>query len=163
VTFEQYVRLRGPALVRVARLIAGDRHRGEDLAQEVLAKAYPRWDRIVAGGRPDVYLRRMLINAHLSWRRRRSSQEVVDGDDRVELPDRMDVGATVAERDLVWRLIQRLPGRQRATIVLRYYEDLDDATIAEILDCSAVTVRTHAMRALAALRHHVDIREENLR
>ena len=76
-TFEDYVRVRGPALVRVARLIAGDRHLGEDLAQEVLIRAYPRWNRIVAGGRPDVYLRRMLVNAHVSWRRKRSSTEVV--------------------------------------------------------------------------------------
>ena len=162
-TFDQYVRLRGPALVRLARLIAGDRHRGEDLAQEVLARAYPRWNRIIAGGNPDVYLRRMLVNAHLSWRRRRSSSELVDGGDRVETADRVDVGATAAERDAVWRLIRRLPARQRATIVLRYYEDLDDATIGEILGCSPVTVRTHAMRALATLRQYVDVSEESLR
>src|SRR5262249_23537570 len=79
VTFDEYVRLRGPALVRLARLIAGDRHRGEDLVQEVLTKAYPRWSRILAGGQPEVYLRRMLINAHLSWRRKRSSSETADG------------------------------------------------------------------------------------
>jgi DNA-directed RNA polymerase specialized sigma24 family protein len=54
VTFDAYVRLRGPALVRLARLIAGDQHRGEDLVQDVLTRAYPRWGRIVAGGRPDV-------------------------------------------------------------------------------------------------------------
>jgi RNA polymerase sigma-70 factor (sigma-E family) len=157
VTFDEYVRLRGPALVRLARLIAGDRHRGEDLVQEVLTKAYPRWNRILAGGQPEVYLRRMLINAHLSWRRRRSSGETADGPAWVERADRADISAEAAERDAVWRLIAGLPPKQRATIVLRFYEDLDDSAIAEILGCSPVTVRTHTMRALAALRQRLDV------
>jgi RNA polymerase sigma-70 factor (sigma-E family) len=163
VTFDDYVRLRGPALVRLARLITGDRHLGEDLVQEVLIRAYPRWNKIVAGGRPDVYLRRMLVNAHISWRRKRSSGEVADGADRLEQPDGADIGAEAAERDAVWRLIRRLPANQRITVVLRFYEDLDDAAIAEILGCSPVTVRTHAMRALNALREHVDVPEESRR
>ena len=166
-TFEDYVRLRGPALVRLARLVAGDRHLGEDLAQEVLIRAYPRWNRIVAGGRPDVYLRRMLVNAHVSWRRKRSSTEVVDGAERVErangaeVADVGDLGAEAAERAAVWRLIRRLPPKQRVTIVLRYYEDLDDGAIAEILGCSPGTVRTHAMRALTTLRQHLAATEES--
>lgn len=65
---------------------------------------------------------------------------------------RGDLGGEAADRDAMWRLIRALPDRQRAVLVLRYYEDLDDATIAQILDCSPVTVRTHAMRALANLR-----------
>ena len=163
VTFDDYVRLRGPALVRLARLIAGDPHLGEDLVQEVLTKAYPRWSRILAGGRPDVYLRQMLVNAHLSWRRKRSSGEVADGAERVERADDADISAEAADRDAMWRLITRLPRKQRVTIVLRFYEDLDDAAIAEILGCSPVTVRTHTMRALAALRQHADATEESLR
>lgn len=155
-TFDDYVRVRGPALVRLARLIAGDRHLGEDLVQEVLTKAYPRWNRILAGGRPDVYLRRMLVNAHVSWRRKRSSGEVADGVRRLERADRGDLSAEAAERDAVWRLIVRLPAKQRITVVLRFYEDLDDTAIAEILGCSPATVRTHTMRALAALRQHLD-------
>jgi RNA polymerase sigma-70 factor (sigma-E family) len=163
VTFDDFVRVRGPALVRLARLIAGDRHLGEDLVQEVLTKAYPRWNKIVAGGRPDVYLRRMLVNAHVSWRRKRSSGEVVNGAERVERADRADIGAEAADRDAVWRLITRLPPKQRITIVLRFYEDLDDVAIAEILGCAPATVRTHTMRALAALRQHAEIAEESLR
>ncbi|GIJ43200.1 RNA polymerase subunit sigma-24 [Virgisporangium aliadipatigenens] len=151
-TFDDYVRVRGPALVRLARLIAGDRHLGEDLVQEVLTKAFPRWGRIVAGGRPDVYLRQMLVNAHISWRRKRSSAELVDGDTRVERADRADIGAETAARDAIWRQIRLLPTNQRVAVVLRYYEDLDDVAIAEILNCSPVTVRTHIMRGLAALR-----------
>jgi RNA polymerase sigma-70 factor (sigma-E family) len=163
VTFEDYVRTRGPALVRLARLIAGDRHLGEDLAQEVLIRAYPRWNRILAGGEPDVYLRRMLVNAHISWRRKRSSTEVADGAERVERADHADIGTEATERETVWRLIGRLPPKQRVTVVLRYYEDLDDAAIAEILGCSPGTVRTHAMRALGTLRQHLDPAEESLR
>ena len=162
-TFDEYVRLRGPALVRLARLIAGDPHRGEDVLQEVLTKAYPRWNSILAGGQPDVYVRKMLVNAHLSWRRRRSSGELADGTASVERADRADISAEAAERDAVWRLIAGLPPKQRATIVLRYYEDLDDSAIAEILGCSPVTVRTHAMRALAALRQRLDVAQGSTR
>lgn len=151
VTFEEYVLARGPALVRLARLLVGDDHRGEDLAQEVLARAYPRWARICRTDHPDLYLRRMLVNANRSWWRRRSSRElaVAEVADRPR-PD--DLSAAVVERDAMWRMVRRLPNRQRAILVLRYYEDLDDAAIARILGCSPVTVRTHAMRALAALR-----------
>ncbi|GAA3286354.1 SigE family RNA polymerase sigma factor [Dactylosporangium vinaceum] len=159
VTFEEYVAARGPALVRFAALLTGDQHRAEDLVQDALTKAYLRWGRIRRGDDPDVYLRRLVLNASRSWWRRLRNREVVDivdvdeprlmfvnGDDSAAL----DTGA--AERDALWRLIRALPEQQRAVVVLRYYEDLDDTTIARILDCSAVTVRTHAMRALHRLR-----------
>src|SRR5262245_63163291 len=93
----------------------------------------------------------MLINAQLSWRRKRSSGESPSAH-FAKSPSHADIGTESVERDAVWRLIVRLPPKQRSTIVLRYYEDLDDVAIAEILGCSPVTVRTHAMRALAALR-----------
>ncbi len=150
-TFEEYVQQRGPALVRLAGLLVGHRGLAEDLVQEVLAKAYVRWDRIVRADHPDRYLRRMLVNAHTSWWRRRSYHEAVG----VPVRDEAVSGAPdteIAERDALWRLILTLPRRQRAVVVLRYYEDLDDLAIAQILDCTPVTVRTHAMRALAALR-----------
>jgi RNA polymerase sigma-70 factor (sigma-E family) len=154
VTFEEYVRTRGPGLVRLARLLTRDPQLAEDLVQDVLGRAYPRWDRILRDDRPDVYLRRMLINANVSRWRRRSSHELVG----MPLGERPAGGAhdeELAERDALWRLILLLPRKQQATVVLRYYEDLDDAAIAEILDCSAVTVRTHAMRALANLRQRL--------
>lgn len=150
-TFEEYVATRGAALVRFARLITGDDHRAEDLVQDILSRAYPRWRRIQRTDRPDVYVRRMLVNANNSWWRRLANREV-PMHRPADRPAAGDVGAEAAERDAMWRAIVTLPPRQRAVIVLRYYEDLDDATIAEILDCSAVTVRTHAMRALATLR-----------
>ncbi|TDC29366.1 SigE family RNA polymerase sigma factor [Micromonospora sp. 15K316] len=150
-TFEEYVSSRGPALMRLARLLAGDEHRAEDLTQEVLTRAYVHWRRIVRSDRPDVYVRRMLVNAHNSWWRRRSNRELAIPT-LVDRPHSGDLGGEAADRDEMWRLIAGLPDRQRAVLVLRYYEDLDDATIAEILGCSQVTVRTHAMRALATLR-----------
>jgi RNA polymerase sigma-70 factor (sigma-E family) len=157
VTFDDYVRLKGERLVRLARLLVRDRYLAEDLVQEVLGKAFARWGRIVAGGDPDVYLRRMLVNANNSWWRRRSASELATGEVEWEVADPVDVGQESAERDAVWRIVAGLPAKQRAAVVLRYYEDLDDATIAEILGCSAVTVRTQTMRALATLRARMEV------
>jgi RNA polymerase sigma-70 factor (sigma-E family) len=160
VTFEEYVAARGAALVRFATLLTGDDHRAQDLAQEALAKAYLSWRRIRRTDRPDVYVRRLLVNADRSWWRRRSSREV-PVDRTTDAVVIRDIGHDAGERDAMWRLILRLPERQRAVVVLRYYEDLDDNTIAEILDCSPVTVRTHAMRALAALREWAGLESGN--
>ncbi len=153
-TFEEYVQQRGPALVRLACLLVGHRQLAEDLVQEVLARAYVRWDRVVRADHPDLYLRRMLLNMRVSWWRRRSSHETVGVLEHEEVASSAPE-AEIAERDALWRLILTLPRQQRAVVVLRYYEDLDDASIAEILDCSPVTVRTHVMRALAALRQRL--------
>jgi RNA polymerase sigma-70 factor (sigma-E family) len=152
VDFAEYVAARGHALVRFANLLTGDAHLAEDLVQDALARLYLRWSRIGRSDHLDLYVRKVVVNAYRSWWRRPTNQERPAADpglDRAE-PVRHDTEA--AERDAMWRLIQDLPRRQRAVIVLRYYEDLDDASIAEILDCSAVTVRTHAMRALHTLR-----------
>ncbi|GIJ43769.1 RNA polymerase [Virgisporangium aliadipatigenens] len=154
-TFEEYVAARGDALVRFARLLTGDPHRAEDLVQDALAKAYLRWRRILATEQPDAYLRRMVVNGSRSWWRRRSNQETpTDSPADRAAPDRVETDAV--ERDDMWRRIVVLPQRQRAVLVLRYYEDLDDAAIAGILGCSAATVRTHAMRALNTLRQYAD-------
>ncbi|GAB3836968.1 SigE family RNA polymerase sigma factor [Dactylosporangium cerinum] len=157
IEFDEYVRLRGDRLVRLARLLVRDRHLAEDLVQEVLGRAYVRWDRVSRADDVDVYVRRMLVNRHISWRRRRSSTEVAIDTSATHL-DRAglgDIGTETAERDAAWQLIAELPPKQRATLVLRYYEDLDDATIAQILQCSQVTVRSQAMRALATLRRRL--------
>ncbi|MEO3779936.1 SigE family RNA polymerase sigma factor [Micromonospora sp. B11E3] len=153
-TFEEYAFARVSALLRLARLLTGDEHRAEDLLQDTLARAYARWARISRMEQPDLYVRRMLVNGHHSWWRRRSSREVLVTV-VAERPGTSDESAEVAERDALWQLVRALPSRQRTVIVLRYYEDLDDWTIAEILDCSTGTVRTHAKRALAALRNRL--------
>jgi RNA polymerase sigma-70 factor (sigma-E family) len=157
--FDDYVRLRGAAMVRLARLLTGDRGAGEDLAQDVLARAFVRWERITKTGSPEAYLRQMLVNASISRWRRLSSREVpvaTAGDEVVV----GDFGADVAQRDALWRVVRELPPRQRAVVVLRFYEDLDDASIAAIMHCSAVTVRTQVMRALTTLRSRMDASAE---
>ncbi|MFC0505310.1 SigE family RNA polymerase sigma factor [Micromonospora costi] len=151
--FDDYVRARGAALVRLARLLTGDRHRGEDLAQEVLARAFARWNRISAAN-PEAYLRRMLVNASITRWRRLSSREIVVADTG-DPASRRDLESEFVERDALWRHVRQLPAKQRAAIVLRYYEDLDDASIAALLSCSTVTVRTQVKRALATLRGKV--------
>lgn len=149
--FEAYVAARGAALVRFAIVLTGDGHRAEDLVQDVLAKAYLRWDRVLAVDPPDVYVRRMIINAAHSWWRRPMNREL-PVERTADRPARGELDTAVAERDSMWREISALPARQRAVLALRYYEDLDDETIARILHCAPATVRTHAMRALNTLR-----------
>ncbi|MBB2940842.1 RNA polymerase sigma-70 factor (sigma-E family) [Actinoplanes lutulentus] len=148
--FEEYVRARGDALRRFAYLLCGDRHLGEDLVQEVLVKAYRRWHRIEAD-QPDSYLRTALVRSHVSWLRRRSSGERPGAvaEDRPIAGDMADEQATRAD---LWTRLALLSRAQRAVLVLRYYEDLDDKQIAEVLRCSPSTVRVHAARGLSRLR-----------
>jgi RNA polymerase sigma-70 factor (sigma-E family) len=155
-SFEEYVTGRGPALPRVAYLLTQDRHRAEDLLQEVLVKAHRRWWRIEA---PDRYVRRAILDEYLSWRRRRSSHEAALD----TLPDTAvpgdgggDPAGPQADRDAMRAALARLPRRQRAVLVLRYYEDLDNSEIADLLGCEVATVRSLASRALAALRSSAD-------
>ncbi|GHJ44054.1 hypothetical protein Cs7R123_13960 [Catellatospora sp. TT07R-123] len=148
--FEEYVSTRSGALVRFAHLLCGDRHLAEDLVQEVLAKAYPRWRRVREYD-PDLYLRRSLIWANSAWWRRRSSREAASA----QLPDAptgTDFAGRLADRAEMWQLLAALPRRQRTVLVLRFFEDLDDDRIAQLLECSPVTVRVHAHRGLDRLR-----------
>jgi RNA polymerase sigma-70 factor (sigma-E family) len=166
VTFEEYVRARGPALLRFARALTGNAHAAEDLVQEALGRAYLRWDRITRQDRPDVYLRRTVLNIHVSWWRRRSNREVPS--DTASVVDQLpstgsggDPSDAATERDAAWREVRQLPVRQRAVIILRYYEDLDDTVISQVLGCSVPTVRTHARRALATLRSRMELTESD--
>lgn len=149
--FDDYVVARGPALLRFAYVLTGDRHLAEDLVQEVLAKASRRWSRIEAADQPDGYVKRSIVNQYLSWRRRRSATERVVAD----VPDGYRANSYAdshADRDLLWRRLAALPRQQRAVLVLRFYEDLDDLRIAELIGCAPATVRAHASRGLAAMR-----------
>ncbi|MFF5233872.1 SigE family RNA polymerase sigma factor [Dactylosporangium sp. NPDC000521] len=149
--FEAFVATRGVGLVRFAVLLTGDDHRAEDLVQEALAKAYLRWEGIRRVDDPEVYVRRLILNGSRSWWRRRANREV-PVERAPDVAAAGDVGGEAADRDELWRLVAALPFKQRAVVVLRYYEDLDDAAIARVLECSQTTVRTHAMRALNRLR-----------
>ncbi|BBH67626.1 RNA polymerase [Actinoplanes sp. OR16] len=149
-SFEEYVKARGDALRRFAYLLCGDRHLGEDLVQEVLVKAYRRWQRIEAE-QPDAYLRSALVRSHVSWLRRRSSSER-PGAVAEERAATGDLADEQASRDELWARLRLLTRAQRAVLVLRYYEDLGDRQIAEVLRCSPATVRVHAARGLSKLR-----------
>jgi RNA polymerase sigma-70 factor (sigma-E family) len=150
VAFESWLVAREPALQRLALLLTNDEHAAHDLVQVTLAKLYLAWDRLDDRGHVDSYARRILVNEHRSaWRRPWRRREVVTDD-----PPEASVPAVEydGDRETVWRFVASLPPRQRAVIVLRYYEDLSEAEIADVLGISPGTVKSQASRALAALR-----------
>jgi RNA polymerase sigma-70 factor (sigma-E family) len=155
--FQQYVSLRTGALLRLAYLLSGDAHTAEDLVQESLLRCHRRWDKVTHADNPDAYVRRVVVNQHLSWRRRRSSTELVVEPDHLPQVGAADSQESLAARDLLWRAMHQLPTRQRTVLVLRYYEDLCDADIADLLGCRDGTVRSLAARAFANLREHPDL------
>lgn len=144
-----------PGLLRYARVLTGDGEVAADLVQEVLLRAHVRWNRIAVLDRPDLYLRRMVTNEHLSWRRRwhvRTIRPAADDVLAAHVAPQADHAAQVAQNEAMWQQLAALPPRQRSVLVLRYYEGLDDTEIATVLGTSGATVRSHASRALAALR-----------
>lgn len=153
-SFEQYVAVRGPSLLRLATLLTGDPYGAQDLVQTALLKASDRWRRVSRLDHPDAYVRKIIVNRYVSDRRRKSSTEVVTSD----LPERSsdDVAQAIGARDEVRQLLASLAPNQRAVLVLRYYADLDDAAIADLLGCGVSTVRSQASRALATLRDRLD-------
>jgi RNA polymerase sigma-70 factor (sigma-E family) len=148
--FEEFTAARLPALLRYATLLCGDREHARDLVQDVLARALVRWGRIGAVQEPYAYVRRMVTNEFLSWRRRRRFRLVPL--EEAELRGREPVVPDHAERDDLRALLGRLPAQQRAVLVLRYYEDLAYDEIAAVLGCRVGTARGYASRGLAALR-----------
>ena len=153
---DDVVRAQLPGLLRYATVLTGDGQTAADLVQEVLLRAHVRWTRIAMMERPDLYLRRMVTNEHLSWRRRwhvRNIQAAPDVVLAAHLDPQSDHAQHVVEDDAMWRQLAALPPRQRAVLVLRYYEGLSDAEIASVLGTSGATVRSHASSALATLRH----------
>ena len=154
VEFEQYMAARQPSLLRTAYLLTGDRHSAEDLVQTALAKLYLSWDKVQRRELVDGYVRRIMVNENNSlwrraWKRREVSTDTVP--DRVGVDDRHDFG----ERSALWEFVQTLPRKQRAVVVLRYYEDLSEAEVADILGVSVGTVKSQSSRALSALRERL--------
>jgi RNA polymerase sigma-70 factor (sigma-E family) len=146
--FDEFVAMRSPRLLRTAYLLTHDWALAEDLLQTALVKAWGAWRRI--DGDPEPYVRKILVNTYAGWWRRRWRAE----QPTEQLPERagIDPHAGVDARDEVWRALGRLPRRQRAVVVLRYFEDLSEAQIAELLDISIGTVKSQASKALAKLR-----------
>jgi RNA polymerase sigma-70 factor (sigma-E family) len=149
--FLEFVRSRSAALLRSAYLLTGDRHLAEDLVQTALAKTALRWHRIEHRN-AEAYTRRVLYHEQVDgWRRKRVA-EAFPGD----LPDRADRYGSESERSdlklVVQEALSRLGPRQRAVVILRFFEDRTERETAEILGCSIGTVKSQAHRALATLR-----------
>jgi RNA polymerase sigma-70 factor (sigma-E family) len=152
VTFEEFAAARLPAVLKFAAVLTGDRGLAEDVVQEVLIRANARWPVIGGLPRPEAYVRKMVVNEYLAWRRRSWRLVLFGAGSGVEGLPAPDPAAGYAEREAMLAELGKLPRRQRAVVVLRYYEGLSDQEIAEMLGCAPGTVRGHASRALAALR-----------
>lgn len=153
--FEAFARARMPGLLRYATALAGDPQQGADIVQEVLVRASTRWRRIRASDRPDLYVKRMVTNEHLSWRRRWYTRTVMaagDGMLYARLAASADPANAVVDRHDVHQRLAALSARQRTVMVLRYLEGMDDLDISRVLGVAPSTVRSTASRALAALR-----------
>jgi RNA polymerase sigma-70 factor (sigma-E family) len=153
-TFDDFVAERLDQLLRYATALSCDPHLAKDVVQEVLLRAQQRWRHIETADQPMAYVRRMIVNEYLSWRRRRANRDVMVAHAKLaELsPTVADQTGRYDERQEMLARIVRLPRRQRAAVVLRYYENLSDPEIAVALGCAEATVRSHISRALAALR-----------
>jgi RNA polymerase sigma-70 factor (sigma-E family) len=148
--FNAYVTGRLRQWSRVAYLLTGDQHLAEDLVQITFERVARHWERVIADGDPDPYVRRIMHSQHVSlWRRRWRSVELWP-----EPPEVPSADATAASDRtvLVWQALRRLAPRQRAVLVLRFFEDLTEAETARVLDCAVSTVKSQTRVALARLR-----------
>src|SRR5690242_11991818 len=152
--FAAYLAARQASLLRTAYLLTGNRHDAEDLVQTAFAKLYLSWDKVRDHGSMDGYLRRILVNEHNSmWRRAWKRREHTAPDETLHALDRphhdtTDDGTGAA----LWEVVQTLPRKARAVVVLRYYEELSEAETAAVLGISVGTVKSQTSRALATLR-----------
>jgi RNA polymerase sigma-70 factor (sigma-E family) len=151
VDFDHYVRTNRRALLRFATVLTGQAWLAEDVVCDVLGRAFERWDRIGGFAEPHAYVRRMVVNDYLSWRRR-LARTAPRADVEPVGADIGDGAQEHAERDEMIRRLARLPRRQRTAVVLRYYAGLSDPDIAAQLGCREPTVRSQISRALATLR-----------
>jgi RNA polymerase sigma-70 factor (sigma-E family) len=153
-TFDDFVAARLEPLLRYAVALTCDQHLAQDVVQEALLRAQQRWKRIAAMDNPFAYVKRMVTNEYLSWRRRRASRDValsLSELDMISSPV-TDPTRLIDERDAMLAAIAQLPRKRRAAIVLRYYEGYPDEEIAEVLGCTVGTVRGQISRALDTLR-----------
>jgi RNA polymerase sigma-70 factor (sigma-E family) len=148
--FVDFVAARWTSLYRLAYLLTASPTTAEDLLQITLEKAYMSWSRISRMEYPEAYVRRILTNAVVASSRRAWLREVPS--ERVPEAEANPVEVGVLDRSLLWPLVCALPARQRAVIVLRYYEDLTEVQIAEVLGCAPGTVKSQASAAMQALR-----------
>ncbi|MDQ3786625.1 MAG: SigE family RNA polymerase sigma factor [Actinomycetota bacterium] len=147
--FAEYVARQRPALMRFATVLTCRTWLAEDLVSDVLGRAFERWERISGMAEPHAYVRRMVVNEYLSWRRKLTRTSPRAEVEPMAISDGTDERA---ERDAMIRRLAGLPRKQRAAVVLRYYAGLSDREIATQLGCREPTVRSQIHRALNALR-----------
>lgn len=154
--FDQWVAARGPALLRLALVLTGNTADAEDVVQDALSRALPRWERIGRVEDVDAYVRRMVVNAHTSWwrkfRRRESPAAEVRTGEITPGPGE-DLGHD--ERRRLWVACRALPEAQRTAVVLRYYEQLEYDEIAALAGVREGTVRSRVSRGIAVLREQL--------
>ncbi|MGW1465269.1 SigE family RNA polymerase sigma factor [Streptomyces sp. NPDC002308] len=157
-SFSSYVRARGPVLLRTARSLTANPSDAEDLLQTALAKTYAAWERIEDHGALDGYVRRALVNTRTSqWRKRKVDEYACDDLPEPETAPAPDLAEHQSLHDAMWRAVLKLPDRQRAMVVLRYYEDLSEVQTAEVLGVSVGTVKSAVSRALRKLREDPEL------
>ena len=151
-TFDEFAGARLPAVLRFATALTGDPDLAKDLVQEVLIRVSRRWQEIGQLDRPEAYIRKMVVNEFLSWRRR--SWRLIPSGMSSHLTGRPspDPADGYIERQALLAELAKLSRRQRTALVLRYYKGFSDAEIAEVMGCTQNTVRGHVFKALAALR-----------
>lgn len=150
--FEEFVAAALPGLLRFGVVLTGDRHRADDLVQTALVKTMRRW-RVIDHEHPVAYVRRVMVNTHLSgWRRARRETGLPEGFDMAFGTDEV---ATYDDQDQLARALAVLPPRQRAVIVLRYYAGLSEAEIADTLGCATGTVKSQTSKAMQRLRREL--------
>jgi RNA polymerase sigma-70 factor (sigma-E family) len=157
-SFRDYVRSRRHALLRTAYLLTGNVADAEDLVQSALTKTYVAWNRIQDRSALDGYVRRAIVNTHISWWRRRRLEEYPTD----EIPDQavVDEPESSEMQESLRRAIDRLPQRMRAAVLLRYYDDMTEAEVAEVLGVSLGTVKSTVSRAMAKLRIDAELQPE---
>jgi RNA polymerase sigma-70 factor (sigma-E family) len=158
--FGEYVRSRGGSLLRAAHALTGNRDDAEDLVQATLVKAYQSWDSVADPAAVDTYVRRVMVNTHISvWRRRRVDEYPTD-----QVPDSATEDETDDSdlQDLVQRALDRLPRRMRAAVVLRYYDDMSEPEVAAALGVSVGTVKSTVARAVAKLREDSELGADSM-
>jgi RNA polymerase sigma-70 factor (sigma-E family) len=149
-TFAAFVAKRSAALLRTGWLLTGSEAAAQDLVQAALLRTWTRWDRVVRKDLPETYVRKVLLSTFLTWRRRRWVHETPT-DGVVDLPA-PDATAEVEVREVVRAVLDTLPRGQRATLVLRFFDDLSERDTAAVMGCSIGTVKSQTARALARLR-----------
>ncbi len=159
VGFAAFVRANSGSLFGTAYLLTGSADRAEELLQDTLARLYPKWEQVQAAEAPLAYVRRCVANGFVSSRRSRSARDI-SLHDLPEVADTASLADRVADRGLLWQLLGRLPDRQRAALVMRYFHDQPDAEIAEAIGCRRATVRSLISRGIAAMRAQATLGEQ---